>query len=389
MPIQRIALSLAAAVLLGATALTGLAQAEPGVTKNQIVVGSSLDLSGPGAPIGVPMKRGLDVGAQMINDHGGINGRKLKVIIYDNGLQVPKGLLAVDKLLNQDHVFAFVALMGSPLVQAAEHKIMAAGRPIMFPIAPLQALYDPPQHLLAAFEDDFSDQFARATTWALANLHSKRVCLLESQGMDNAVHHAIETVLKAHGLPLAGYETYSFGAVDLSSQIARLKADRCDLVMLNSLVRDAAAAVREREKLAWKVNFIVGQASTGIGLIKLGGKASEGTYGITTQLGYHAIKNLPVVKELAKLYRAAGYPGEPDEGFFGGYQALALFAAAARRAGPDLTVASLIKGLDSLKDFNSGTGHTPMTFSETQRLGSTAGFIIQVRDGQWDKISDF
>jgi ABC-type branched-subunit amino acid transport system substrate-binding protein len=381
-------LSAAAIAGLGIATLGSAAVAEPGVTKDEIVIGSSLDLSGPGAPIGAPMKRGLDIGTQMINDHGGINGRKLKVIVYDNALQVPKGLLAVDKLLNQDHVFAFVALMGSPLVQAAQHKIMAAGRPIMFPIAPLDALYNPPQHLLVAFEDDFADQFARATAWALADLHVKRVCLLESQGLDNAVHDAVIKELKQHQLTLAGYESYGFGAVDLSSQVARLKADGCDLVLLNSLVRDAAAAVRERQKIGWNANFMVAQSSTGIGLVALGGKASEGIYGITTQLAYHAIKDFPVVKELTKRFQAA-YHGEPDEGFFGGYQALALFAEAARRAGPDLTVASLLKGVDSMKDFDTGTGHTPMTFSETQRLGSADGYIIQVRHGQWDKVAEF
>ena len=383
--------SLVAGALAGAVALgfAGIAQAEPGVTKDQILVGSSLDLSGPGAPIGVPMKQALDIGAQMINDHGGINGRKLKVITYDNALTVPKGLLAVDKLLHQDNVFAFLALMGNPLVQAAQKRIYDANRAIMFPIAPLTSLYDPPQRLLAAFLPDFSLEFAAGTKWAVESLHKKRVCLLESQGMNTDVQQAVEKVLAGHNLKLVGHETYAFGAVDLSSQIARLKADNCDMVLLNSLVRDAASALREKQKLGWNADYLVAQSSTGQGLIALGGKASEGAYGLATGLPINMIWDYPVVKELDKRYQAAFDGKHIDQGFIGGYEAIALFAEAARLAGPNLTTETLMQGLDKMKNFDPGVGVPPMTFSEKQRLGSAHGYIIQVKGGEWIKAASW
>jgi len=383
--------SLVAGALAGAVALgfAGIAQAEPGVTKDQILVGSSLDLSGPGAPIGVPMKQALDIGAQMINDHGGINGRKLKVITYDNALTVPKGLLAVDKLLHQDNVFAFLALMGNPLVQAAQKRIYDANRAIMFPIAPLTSLYDPPQRLLAAFLPDFSLEFAAGTKWAVESLHKKRVCLLESQGMNTDVQQAVEKVLAGHNLKLVGHETYAFGAVDLSSQIARLKADNCDMVLLNSLVRDAASALREKQKLGWNADYLVAQSSTGQGLIALGGKASEGAYGLATGLPINMIWDYPVVKELDKRYQAAFDGKHIDQGFIGGYEAIALFAEAALLAGPTPTTETLMQGLDKMKNFDPGVGVPPMTFSEKQRLGSAHGYIIQVKGGEWIKAANW
>jgi ABC-type branched-subunit amino acid transport system substrate-binding protein len=378
--------TLAGLVLLGAG---GFAHAEPGVTKDQILVGSSLDLSGPGAPIGVPMREALDIGAQMINDHGGINGRKLKVITYDNALTVPKGLLAVQKLMTQDHVFAFVALMGNPLLQAAQKRIYAQNRAIMFPIAPLKAFYDPPQHLGAAFLPDFATEFAAGTKWAVEQLHKKKVCLLESQGMSTDVRGAVEGVLAAHHLKLAGHESYAFGAVDLSSQVARLKADGCDIVLLNSLVRDAASALREKQKLGWKADYLVAQSSTGQGLIVLGGKASEGAYGLATGLPIDMLWDYPVIKELDKRHQAAFNGKHIDQGFIGGYEAIALFAEAARLAGPNLTTKTLIEGLDKMKNFDPGVGVPPMSFSENKRLGSDHGYIIQVKNGKWTKAADW
>src|SRR6185312_3702929 len=151
--------------------------------------------SGPGAAIGVPMKEALDLGSKIINEQGGINGRKLRIITYDNALTVPKGLLAVQKLMNQDHVFTFVLLMGNPFVQAAQQKIYDSGRAIMFPIAPLQALYDPPQHLLTAYVPDFASQFAAATKWAIEVKGRKRVCLLEASSINADVFPAVKKVL--------------------------------------------------------------------------------------------------------------------------------------------------------------------------------------------------
>ncbi|HVV92190.1 MAG TPA: ABC transporter substrate-binding protein [Hyphomicrobiales bacterium] len=379
-----------AGALAGLVLLTlgGAAAAEPGVTKDQILVGSSLDLSGPAAPVGGPMKQALEIGAQMINDHGGINGRALKVITYDNALSVPKGLLAVQKLLTQDHVFAFVALMGEPLVQAAEKRIFAADRAIMFPLAGLQSLYDPPQRLLAAFVPDFSTQFAAGAEWALKDLQKRKICLLESHGMNANVRTAVEKVLASHQLRLTDYASYALGEADLSAPMARFKDAGCETVLLDGNVRDAAAALRERRKLDWTVDFLVAQSAAADGLIKLGGTAAEGTYGLATKLPMDATGDMPVVKELERRYRAA-YDKPFDPSFLGGYQALALFAEAARRAGPDLTTATLIQGLDRMKDVDTGIGFPPVTFSESRRLGSDHGYIIQIRHGAWTKAADW
>jgi ABC-type branched-subunit amino acid transport system substrate-binding protein len=161
------------------------------------------------------------------------------------------------------------------------------------------------------------------------------------------------------------------------------------MVMLDGIVRDAASALREKQKIGWNADFMVAQSATGEGLLRLGGKAAEGAYGLATALPMSMIKDYPVVKELEKRYQAE-HPGKHiDQGFIGGYEAIALFAEAARLAGPELTTESLIKGLDRMKDFDAGVGFHPMTFSETQRLGSSHGYIIKVKGGDWTKAGAF
>jgi ABC-type branched-subunit amino acid transport system substrate-binding protein len=334
------------------------------------------------------MKQALDLGSKIINEQGGINGRKLKIITYDNALTVPKGLLAVQKLINQDHVFTFVLLMGNPFVKAVQQKIYDSGRAIMFPIAPLESLYNPPQHLLVAYVPDFAEQFAAATKWAVEKKGKKRVCLLEAVGLNANVHGAVDKELAAHHLKLASYQSYSFGSVDLSSQVARLHADNCDVVLLDSIVRDAAAALRERAKLGWNVDYIVAQSAGGNGLIRLGGKAAEGTYALATAVPLNSIKDRPIIKTILKRYDEE-YHKPFQEAFLGGYEGLLLLAEALKNAGPDLTTESMIAGADKIKDFDPGLGFPPMTITEKHRLGSHHGYIVQLRNGEWHQAASY
>src|SRR3972149_953198 len=93
----------AAALCVGMAAHAG-----QGVTKNQIVIGSLLDLSGPAVGMGKPLKNGLQMRADEINETGGINGRKIKLVIEDSGYDPKKALLAAQKMVQQDKIFAMV-----------------------------------------------------------------------------------------------------------------------------------------------------------------------------------------------------------------------------------------------------------------------------------------
>src|ERR1700679_2553028 len=108
---------------IGLTLLTGLAcgallsaasaAENQGITKDEILLGSVLDLSGPVASIGVPVREGQDMAIQAANDAGGVNGRKIRIIYADSGYDPKKAIVATQKLVNDDHVFAFVGQVGS------------------------------------------------------------------------------------------------------------------------------------------------------------------------------------------------------------------------------------------------------------------------------------
>jgi branched-chain amino acid transport system substrate-binding protein len=106
---KKILTAVAAAIWLTA----GPAIATQGVTKNEIVLGSIQDMSGPLASYSKPLVNGMRMHIDEINEAGGINGRKLKLIVEDSGYDPKKGLLAAQKLVQRDQVFAVAGTIGT------------------------------------------------------------------------------------------------------------------------------------------------------------------------------------------------------------------------------------------------------------------------------------
>jgi branched-chain amino acid transport system substrate-binding protein len=108
--LKRLKNTLLAALL--ATGLAGGAQAA-GVTATEIVLGTHLDLSGPVAA-GMPsLRNGMQMRLDEANDAGGVNGRKFRMVVEDNGSQPQMAVRAIDKLIRKDEVFAIVNAFGS------------------------------------------------------------------------------------------------------------------------------------------------------------------------------------------------------------------------------------------------------------------------------------
>jgi len=88
--------------------------AENGVYPDKIVIGSFQALSGPVAPIGISMRKGMDAYFNWVNANGGINGRKIEFIVADDAFNPSKTVVEVKRLVEQDKVFAIVGGLGTP-----------------------------------------------------------------------------------------------------------------------------------------------------------------------------------------------------------------------------------------------------------------------------------
>ena len=114
-----------------------------GVSKTEIVVGSIQDLSGPIAALGTHFRNGLQMRFDEANAKGGVHGRKITLIVEDSGYDPKKAVLAAQKLIQRDKVFAAINTLGSPVVMATMPLFLERDILHVFPAAPIPPTYEP------------------------------------------------------------------------------------------------------------------------------------------------------------------------------------------------------------------------------------------------------
>lgn len=379
------------AVAAGIVLWAGQALAQTGgVSDKEILLGSSVDLTGPVASIGVPMKAGFEVAADMINQGGGIHGRQVRVLVEDNGYDPKRAILAVQKLTTSDNVFGIIGLLGSAITQISLPITTQKGVPMLFPAAPIQVVYDPPQPLSFGLVTGYDIQMSAATAYAYGELGKRKFCMMyqDDESGEQALA-GVERKLKELNSSLVLKTSYKRGATDFSAQFARMQAADCDVVMLGTIVRETAGAALERNKISWNVPMFAPQGAVSRAVIALAGTAAEGLYAATASLPLALVKDDPKIAEAIKRYKEkTGKQEDPDDYFLVSYAAMMLFAEGAKNAGKDLSVKSFVAGMEKVRDFSVGPGWGAMTFTPQQRLGSKKTFIMQVKAGAWTKVKD-
>lgn len=358
-----------------------------GVTNDTILLGSHQDLSGPVASLGGPLREGMQLAVDDINAAGGIHGRKLRLIVEDSMFDPKRAVLATEKLIRQDRVFAMIASLGSATVQASMPLMLDAGVPVLFSGTPADFNYTPFNRIKFALNIPYGEQVRSMVKYAVDTMGKQRVGVLyQDDETGHNVLRATETQLATHGMTVVEKVSYKRGAVDFSSQIARLRAAGVDVVILGTIIRETAAAMMEARKLGWNVDMMVTNAGMNDAVVKIGGPAVEGLYAMTQFLSLNAQEQTPELTALLDRFQAK-YGKSPDDGMIYGYMAIQLFAEGARRAGRDLTVDSLVRGLEGIRDFTTVFAASPVSFGPDERLGTRRAMLTQVRDGRFVQIT--
>lgn len=357
-----------------------------GITDTEILLGSHQDLSGPLASLGGPFRDGLIFAAEEINAAGGIHGRKVRVVVEDNGYDPKKAVLATQKLLTRDNVFAIIATLGTATSTASMPLTLERGVPFLFPASASEATYQPYHPLKFAFTTPYGPQIGAAVKYAYEKLGRRRYGILyqDDEG-GQSVLRSVEEQLKSHNLSLVERTSYKRGEIDFSTQIALLKAANVDVVILMGNTREAAGAKSETKKLNWPVDMIAGSGASSAATIKLGGEAAEGLY-VSAQWMNAAQEMTPALQKIRDRYKARFGQDMPD-GVNQTYVSMMLFAEGAKNAGRNLTPQSLQQGLEKVKNFKTVFETVPISYAPGNHMPPMGALIMQIKGGKWVLVS--
>jgi ABC-type branched-subunit amino acid transport system substrate-binding protein len=383
--LRRLALALFAA--LAGTSLHAADVA--GVSVREIVVGHISDLSGPIAMLGTPVRDGMLMRFDEANAAGGVHGRRLRLAVEDAGYDPKRGVLAARKLVQRDKAFAFIATMGTPVVMATMPVVLEAGRLHLFPFSPHKATYEPLHPLKFQNFAPYQDYMEAATRHMVQAGGYRRTCLLyqdDDYGLE--VMKGVETGLEKLDQTLFERTGYKRGATDLSSQVARLRAAECDLVVLATVVRETVAAMAEARRIGWKVDMLVTASGYSAQTHELGGEAVEGLYGVSVLPHPYAEGANSQLAGWIERYRAR-FGAAPNVWSVMGYSLADMFVRTAEATGRDLTPEAFARTLERLEFTRDYFGSPSYRFSADDHLGNRHGRLAQIRNGRWELITDY
>jgi branched-chain amino acid transport system substrate-binding protein len=379
-----------ALLALGAGLVAGAAMAQgQGVSKNEIVLGSIQDLSGPLAGFGKQVRLGLMLRVDEINEQGGINGRKMKLIVEDSGYDPRKAVLAAQKLVNQDKIFAMVGHIGTAQNNAAMPVQFEKNVINFFPVTAAREMYEPFHRLKYSFAVPYYDQMLLMVPRLVKEKAAKKVCTIyQDDEFGLEVVRGAEAGLKAIGMEFAERTSYKRGATDFSSQVARMKAAGCDFVVLGTIIRETIGTIGESRKTGFAPTFLGSSAAYTDLIHRLGGPAMNGLYAAMGAQHPYLDEASQPLRFWANKYKTK-FNEDPTVFSAYGYMIVDTFAKAASKAGTNLTTDTFIKAMDSMTIAPDMFGSAEATFSPTKRLGSNASRLSQIVDGRWKVISDY
>ena len=383
---MKIACTLALATLALA-ATTALAQ--QGVSKTEIVVGTIQDLSGPLAGYGKQDRNGMQLRVDEINEQGGVHGRKLKLLIEDSGYDPKRAVLAAQKLVNQDKIFIMVGHLGTAQNNAAMPVQFEKNIVNFMPITAAREMYEPTNRLKYALVSAYYDQMRLALPKMVKEKNVKKICTIyQDDEFGLEVLRGAEAGLKSISMEMTEKTSFKRGSTDFSSQVAKMKASGCELVVLGTIIRETIGTIAESRKTSFNPVFLGSQAAYTDLIHKLGGKPMDGMYATMSVQNPYLDEASQPIRFWANKYKTK-FNEDPTVFSVYGYTVIDLFIQAAQKAGPNLTTDSFIKAMDTMVIPPDMFGSAPSSYSPTKRIGSNASRLSQIQDGKWKVISPY
>jgi ABC-type branched-subunit amino acid transport system substrate-binding protein len=394
---SRLAAISAAALLLTAGSALAQKKYDTGASDTEIKIGNIEAYSGPASAYGIIGKT-EEAYFKMINDQGGIKGRKINFISYDDGYSPPKTVEQTRKLIESDGVLFIFNPLGTP-TQSAVHKYMNAKKIPQLFIASGSSKWDDAKNFpwTMGYQPSYRSEARIFAKYILATKPDAKVAVFYANddfGKDYLL--GLKDVFgdKASKIIIAE-ESYENSEPTIDSHIVKLKGTGADVFVNISTPKFAAQAIKKMHEIGWKPMHLMTDVSISIGAVMkpAGFDASEGIL----SAGYLKDASDPQWKDDAGMKKFMAFvekymPGAniADANMVYGYSAAQTMVHVLEQCGDDLTHANIMKQAASIKNFVPDTlipgihvKTSATDFAPIEQLK-----MMKFTNGKWDLFGD-
>ncbi|ASJ76637.1 ABC transporter substrate-binding protein [Granulosicoccus antarcticus] len=325
--------SLAASICLAET---------PGVFPDRILVGQSAAFEGPAEALGLGMREGLVAAFNEANQRGGVHGRKIELVTYDDGYEPDRAIENTYKLINEDKVFALIGAVGTPTAKATQPIAKDADIPFIGPFTGAGFLRDPQNSHVINVRGTYDQETEAWIQHLTEDLDSKKIAILyQDDSFGRAGLSGVKKALEKRNMSLVAEGTYIRNTVAVKSALLKIRKAKPDAVVMVGSYKPIAAFVKLAEKVRLNSRFVTISFVGSKALATELGSAGSGVI-VTQVVPFYEDKSLPLVND----YHVALNNASPDAeaGFVSleGYLVGRLLITALEKAGPALTRQKLI-----------------------------------------------
>jgi len=383
----------AVALLLSGPAF---AAEEPGISATEIKIGGVFPFSGPASSIGL-VGRGVIAYIQSVNDRGGINGRKINYITYDDAYSPPKAVEHVRKLVESDEVSFMFGQLGTPGLSATAKYLRSNGVPSIAIISGSSKFTDVANYPLTTTGlvsyDTEGKIYAKYLTRALPN--AKYAILFQNDDLGKDYVNAFKAFLGKDFDRKVVTASYEVTEPTVDSQVVTLKSSGADALVIAGTPKFAAQAIRQAAVIGWKATVILNFPSGSVGgtLAPAGLDKSVGAIVGTTN------KDIldPTWKDDSAMQAYRTFldkylPGVDitNGSYLTGYQQGILLEQILKQCGNDLSRKNILAQAKNLKDFVVPTAlpGIKVNTSETENMIWTQMRLQRWTGTTWEVFGD-
>ncbi len=351
-----------------------MAAADSAGGSDTIVVGHYASMTGSEATFGVSTDDGIKLAINEINEAGGIKGRPIKLVTYDNQGKQQEAATAVTRLITQDKVVAILGEVASSRSIAGGQIAQRYGVPMISPSSTNPAVTEIGDMISrVCYTDDLQGQACAKFVAEHLGLKGAAILFNRQQAYSKGLAEEFKKAFVAFGGEITTEQSYGDGDADFSAQISAIRDSKPGAIFIPGYYTDAANIAIQVRKAGVTATLIGGDGWDSVELAKIGGKDVEGAYFCNH---YAPDQGTPEAVEFVKKYQAE-HGRVPDALAALGYDAAKLLADAMNRA-TSLSGKDLAAAINSTRDFKGVTGTISI---DEDRNAKKPLVIVQVKGG--------
>lgn len=365
----------------------------PGITDTEIVLGSSLALDGQAGYLGTQTLRGYMCYLEHVNGNGGVHGRKIKVIAYDDSYDPPKCMANTQRLIIDDNVFALFSYVGTPTTVKILPMVEDAKIPLLGMFTGANALRVPLSRYVINVRASYYQETGAAIAHLVEDLGMKKIAVFyqyDAYGFDGLT--GMELALKKYSLAPVARGSYVRGTLEVEEGLGRIMSSGAEAVVMIGTYEPCAKFVRlAREQgfnpVFYTVSF-VGAEELARRLASFPDITLIMSQVVPPPEGPDSDELLGSASEYATLLKRYFPADKPNFVGLEGYINARVLVEGLQRAGRDLTRDGFIDAIESMRDFPLLPYNT-LSFGPKDHQGLDQVYFTILKEGSFLLLNDW